>query len=342
MRIKQLTPTGLRSRVTHSVRREAVAHVLTLRRPELHLKDVLHREGVAIQAAVCESFVTLYFKQEINAKAGCFFCFSCPSRRIRCGVSPGESLGAKSALVADSTIAHLSGWQWQALRAGRATSRERKMWQACGGLWTFLWGCTGSWRDPTLPGRMHIVEYRIPLPMSVEEYRIAQLYMIQVRWTWAHVKPLSLLPSALWATVLSHEHNKTWMSLVNYFFFFFFVYVIQKKSRQESSSSSSRVEILENTPYENGPGGSGQYTRKIYHIGSHLPSWIRSILPKTALMVEEEAWNAYPYCRTKFTCPFMERFMLDIETVYRSDRGKEVCGGGCMCWTWQVCICVCT
>ena len=28
---------------------------------------------------------------------------------------------------------------------------------------------------------MLIKEYRIPLPLSVEEYRIAQLYMIQVR-----------------------------------------------------------------------------------------------------------------------------------------------------------------
>lgn len=28
---------------------------------------------------------------------------------------------------------------------------------------------------------MLIKEYRIPMPMSVEEYRIAQLYMIQVR-----------------------------------------------------------------------------------------------------------------------------------------------------------------
>jgi hypothetical protein len=28
---------------------------------------------------------------------------------------------------------------------------------------------------------MLIKEYRIPLPLTVEEYRIAQLYMIQVR-----------------------------------------------------------------------------------------------------------------------------------------------------------------
>lgn len=31
---------------------------------------------------------------------------------------------------------------------------------------------------------MLIKEYRIPLPMSVEEYRIAQLYMIQVICVW--------------------------------------------------------------------------------------------------------------------------------------------------------------
>jgi len=46
---------------------------------------------------------------------------------------------------------------------------------------------------------------------------------------------------------------------------------VQKKSREESSGSGSGVEILVNEPYTDGPGGSGQYTQKIYHIGSHLP-----------------------------------------------------------------------
>ena len=31
------------------------------------------------------------------------------------------------------------------------------------------------------------------------------------------------------------------------------------------------MEILINKPYTDGPGGSGQYTHKIYHVGSHLP-----------------------------------------------------------------------
>ncbi|XP_077318015.1 membrane-associated phosphatidylinositol transfer protein 2 isoform X7 [Lithobates pipiens] len=120
---------------------------------------------------------------------------------------------------------------------------------------------------------MLIKEYRIPLPMTVEEYRIAQLYMIQ------------------------------------------------KKSREETCGEGSGVEILENRPYTDGPGGTGQYTHKVYHIGMHIPSWFRSILPKAALRVEEESWNAYPYTRTRYTCPFVEKFSIDIETFYKSDSG---------------------
>jgi len=132
-----------------------------------------------------------------------------------------------------------------------------------------------------------VKEYRIPLPLTVEEYRIAQLYMIA------------------------------------------------KKSRQETTSHSaaatgekSGVEILVNEPYSNGPGpdgdgkGSGQFTHKVYHIGSHLPGWFKALLPKSALTVEEKAWNAYPYTKTVFSCPFVEKFSLEIETYYTPDGGQ--------------------
>ncbi|KOB72915.1 Protein retinal degeneration B [Operophtera brumata] len=122
---------------------------------------------------------------------------------------------------------------------------------------------------------MLIKEYRIPLPLTVEEYRIAQLYMIA------------------------------------------------KKSRDESSGEGSGVEIIVNEPYEQGPGGKGQYTQKIYHVGSHLPGWFKSLLPKSALTVSEEAWNAYPYTKTRYTCPFVEKFSLEIETYYYADNGHQ-------------------
>ena len=101
------------------------------------------------------------------------------------------------------------------------------------------------------------------------------------------------------------------------------VCVTQKKSREESSGAGSGVEILVNEPYTDGPGGSGQFTQKIYHIGSHLPGWFRAILPKSALRVEEEAWNAYPYTKTIYKCPFIEKFSLEIETVYLNDGGEQ-------------------
>nr|XP_030131252.3 membrane-associated phosphatidylinositol transfer protein 1 isoform X1 [Taeniopygia guttata] len=122
---------------------------------------------------------------------------------------------------------------------------------------------------------MLIKEYHILLPMSLEEYQVAQLYMIQ------------------------------------------------KKSREESSGEGSGVEILANRPYSDGPGGSGQYTHKVYHVGSHIPSWFRALLPKAALQVEEESWNAYPYTRTRYTCPFVEKFSIEIETYYRPDAGQQ-------------------
>ncbi|XP_012152056.2 retinal degeneration B isoform X6 [Megachile rotundata] len=122
---------------------------------------------------------------------------------------------------------------------------------------------------------MLIKEYRIPLPLTVEEYRIAQLYMIA------------------------------------------------KKSREESQGAGSGVEIIVNEPYSNGPGGNGQYTHKIYHVGSHLPEWFKSLLPRSALIAKEEAWNAYPYTKTRYTCPFVEKFSIEIETYYFPDNGYQ-------------------
>ncbi|XP_035489726.1 membrane-associated phosphatidylinositol transfer protein 2-like isoform X3 [Scophthalmus maximus] len=98
---------------------------------------------------------------------------------------------------------------------------------------------------------------------------------------------------------------------------------LMKKSREESCGEGSGVEILENKPYEDGPGGLGQYTHKVYHIGKHIPSWFCAILPQAALRVEEESWNAYPYTRTRYTCPFVEKFSIDIETYYKPDTGNQ-------------------
>lgn len=101
------------------------------------------------------------------------------------------------------------------------------------------------------------------------------------------------------------------------------VTLVQKKSREESTGAGSGVEIIENKPYSDGPGGDGQYTLKIYHVGSHLPGWFKSLLPKSALIAKEEAWNAYPYTKTRYTCPFVEKLSVEVETYYFPDNGHQ-------------------
>ncbi|KAG9333202.1 hypothetical protein JZ751_012983 [Albula glossodonta] len=251
---------------------------------------------------------------------------------------------------------------------------------------------------------MLIKEYRIPMPMSVEEYRIAQLYMIQIRGMVIESRraiflllgPNFLLLDArfLWldAHFLLLDARFLWLDahflLLDAHFLWLSAHFLTpssqlrgqiarkapsschdhrtisveqpgllwtscgvpfhwtpdccptptdsptstppyspsscKKSREETCGEGSGVEILENRPYTDGPGGSGQYTHKVYHIGMHIPSWFRSILPKAALRVEEESWNAYPYTRTRYTCPFVEKFSIDIETYYMPDTGNQV------------------
>ena len=102
------------------------------------------------------------------------------------------------------------------------------------------------------------------------------------------------------------------------------LYMIAKKSREESTGAESGVEILINEPYTDGPGGKGgQYTHKLYHVGSHLPAWVKSFIPKSALIVEEEAWNAYPYAKTRWKCPLVEKLLLECETYYTPDGGHQ-------------------
>ncbi|KAL3675244.1 hypothetical protein R1sor_025192 [Riccia sorocarpa] len=120
-----------------------------------------------------------------------------------------------------------------------------------------------------------IWEYRIVLPFTVEEYKIAQLYMVA------------------------------------------------KYSASESSGDNGDgVEVLKNEPFEE-KDRRGQYTHKLYHLASKLPSWLVSLLPKKALMLEEEAWNAYPHCTTVLKCPFFNKFRLILETTHLPDRGTS-------------------
>ncbi|KAG5894188.1 hypothetical protein JTB14_037754 [Gonioctena quinquepunctata] len=129
---------------------------------------------------------------------------------------------------------------------------------------------------------MLIKEYRVTLPLTVEEYQVAQLFSVA-------------------------------------------------EASKDNTGGGEGIEVLKNEPFTNYPllGGkynNGQYTYKIYHLASKVPSFIRLLAPKGSLEIHEEAWNAYPYCKTVITNPgyMKNNFKLVIETMHAPDKDNFV------------------
>ncbi|XP_039266790.1 phosphatidylinositol transfer protein beta isoform-like [Styela clava] len=122
---------------------------------------------------------------------------------------------------------------------------------------------------------MIIKEFRIILPMTVEEYQVGQLWSVA------------------------------------------------EASKNETGGGEG-VDVLENRPYTEGDT-SGQFTHKVFHLASRVPSFLRHIAPKGSLEFHEKAWNAYPYCKTVITNPdYMKKdFELSIESWHKPDFGDE-------------------
>ncbi|XP_019716772.1 phosphatidylinositol transfer protein alpha isoform-like [Hippocampus comes] len=121
---------------------------------------------------------------------------------------------------------------------------------------------------------MLIREFRIVLPVSVDEYQVGQLY-----------------------TVAEASKNET--------------------------GGGEGVEVVVNEPYEEN-GEKGQFTHKIYHLKSKVPTIVRRLAPKGSLEVHEKAWNAYPYCRTILTNSYMkDTFEIKVETWHKPDMGEK-------------------
>jgi len=128
---------------------------------------------------------------------------------------------------------------------------------------------------------MLIKEYRVTLPLTVEEYQVAQLYSVA-------------------------------------------------EASKNNTGGGEGIEVLKNEPFTDYPllGGkysSGQYTYKIYHLASKVPAFIRILLPKNSLEIHEEAWNAYPYCKTVITNPgyMKDNFVIMIESFHIGDVGNQ-------------------
>ncbi|GAB2275062.1 hypothetical protein Dimus_009831 [Dionaea muscipula] len=93
--------------------------------------------------------------------------------------------------------------------------------------------------------------------------------------------------------------------------------------QEQYTTSTEGVEILENRPFEDNHFGKGHYTSKIYRFQSKMPSWVTAFAPRDALVLHEEAWNAYPRCKSVIKCPRFSKLILSIETVHVADNGQS-------------------
>ncbi|KAK3727145.1 hypothetical protein QZH41_004445 [Actinostola sp. cb2023] len=110
------------------------------------------------------------------------------------------------------------------------------------------------------------------------------------------------------------------------------LYAVAEASKNETGGGEG-IEILENRPYSaddaeaksRGIDDAGQYTHKVFHLASKVPTFIRLLAPKGSLEIHEKAWNAYPYCRTEYSNPdyMKDGFHIIIETRHEPGLPEE-------------------
>ncbi|KAL6902319.1 hypothetical protein ACP4OV_005195 [Aristida adscensionis] len=93
------------------------------------------------------------------------------------------------------------------------------------------------------------------------------------------------------------------------------------KMEQQNTNSKEGVEVLQQVPFEDEKLGKGQFTSKVYHLQSKIPSWMKGFASASALTVHEESWSAFPKSRTVIKCPLFSKCSLTIDTVNRPDNG---------------------
>ncbi|KAF1774568.1 START-like domain [Phytophthora cactorum] len=139
-----------------------------------------------------------------------------------------------------------------------------------------------------------IHEFRVPLHMSVDEFQVAQLYMVvnaseQLTGDGEGVEILVNEP---------YDNTDGHMGV--------------------SSISGWTI-----------PRNKGQYTRKHYYCKSKIPGFVlrlvRQRCPEDSMVLIEEAWNAYPHCVTVIVNGFLakHKFYISIESVHKADRGDS-------------------
>jgi len=138
-----------------------------------------------------------------------------------------------------------------------------------------------------------IKEFRIPMPLSSDEYHIAQLY-----------------------SVAEASKNETGGGEG--------IEVLENRpiTDAELDLLPFKQQLLDIAAEKGDAKIGGQYTHKRFYLASKVPNVVRYLAPNKSLEVDEKAWNCYPYCRTEYSNEYMgDAFHLVIETMHKNDDG---------------------
>jgi hypothetical protein len=126
-----------------------------------------------------------------------------------------------------------------------------------------------------------IVEFRIPLPMKLEEFDKGWLYMV---------------------ASASEDVSKGGDGGVT---------VLKNEPYDNTDGHLGTSEISGNVI----PKNKGQYTLKQYFLGSRVPSWLSYLIPGDMFFLYEEAWNAFPNCITILTSKYFSNKKVRISVA---------------------------
>ncbi|KAH9068596.1 hypothetical protein Ae201684P_004298 [Aphanomyces euteiches] len=149
---------------------------------------------------------------------------------------------------------------------------------------------------------MLIHEFRVPMHMTVEEFQVAQLYMV----------------------VDASEKNTKGGEGVE---------ILKNEPYDNTNGQLGDISPISQCKI---PRNKGQYTLKHYHVKSHIPPYISAICPEDSMVLIEEAWNAYPHCLTVITNGYLSKhkFFISIESKHVAgpgDGGKSTSHDGVEC-----------
>ncbi|OQS05035.1 phosphatidylinositol transfer protein beta isoform [Thraustotheca clavata] len=131
---------------------------------------------------------------------------------------------------------------------------------------------------------MLVHEFHIPLNMTVDEFQVAQLYMV----------------------VDASEKNTKGGEGVE---------ILKNEPYDNREGQLGDISPISNCKI---PRNRGQYTLKHYYCKSEIPGYISALCPEESMTLIEEAWNAYPHCLTVITNGYLakKKFSISIESLH--------------------------